>query len=143
MNLTDDRVLNPADTLNKYVYGGNNPLKYIDPDGKDITYFYDQGGIAGHAILFAYNQATGDSALESFGPSAHAPVWKGESNFEMGSFTSADDLRSTVRHRKMKHPRTGLTMAIHAVEKTPACSICCGRAFRNLNLTLGTLRPTR
>lgn len=96
LNLTDDRVLNPANTLNKYVYGGNNPLKYIDPDGKDITYFYDQGGIAGHAILFAYNQATGDSALESFGPAVHAPLWKGESNFEMDSFTSADDLRSKL-----------------------------------------------
>ena len=41
LNLTDDRVVNPANTLNKYVYGGNNPLKYVDPDGKDITIFYE------------------------------------------------------------------------------------------------------
>ncbi|MEO8662820.1 MAG: RHS repeat-associated core domain-containing protein [Bryobacteraceae bacterium] len=32
INLTDDRLLMPSSTINKYVYGGNNPLKYIDPD---------------------------------------------------------------------------------------------------------------
>jgi RHS repeat-associated protein len=94
VTLTDERILNPANTLNLYTYGANNPLKYVDPDGQDITYFYDQGGIAGHAILFAYNQATGDSAVESFGPGVHAPVWKGESNFDMDNYKSADDLRS-------------------------------------------------
>ena len=26
VNLTDDRLLNPSNTINKYVYGGNNPL---------------------------------------------------------------------------------------------------------------------
>jgi hypothetical protein len=96
VNVTEDRVVNPANTLNKYVYGGNNPLKYVDPDGRDITFFYDQGGIAGHAILFAYNQATGDSAIESFGPKYHLPVAPGESMYEMGSFQSVDDLRSQL-----------------------------------------------
>ena len=33
-------AVNPTNTLNKYVYGANNPLKYIDKDGKDITIFY-------------------------------------------------------------------------------------------------------
>jgi RHS repeat-associated protein len=93
VNVTEDRVVNPANTLNKYVYGGNNPLKYIDPDGQDITYFYDPGGVAGHAVLFAYNQATGDSAIESFGPKVHSPVWTGESNFDMNEFNSAQGLR--------------------------------------------------
>ncbi|MGB7865868.1 MAG: RHS repeat-associated core domain-containing protein, partial [Candidatus Sulfotelmatobacter sp.] len=89
VNVTEDRVVNPANTLNKYVYGGNNPLKYIDPDGRDITYFYDPGGVAGHAVLYAYNQASGDFAIESFGPKVSAPVWKGESNFDMDEFSSA------------------------------------------------------
>jgi RHS repeat-associated protein len=93
VNVTEDRVVNPANTLNKYVYGGNNPLKYIDPDGQDITYFYDPGGVAGHAVLFAYNQATGDSAIESFGPKVPSPVWTGESNFDMNEFNSAQGLR--------------------------------------------------
>ena len=30
VNVAKDRIVNPANTLNKYVYGGNNPLKYID-----------------------------------------------------------------------------------------------------------------
>jgi RHS repeat-associated protein len=93
VNVTEDRVVNPANTLNKYVYGGNNPLKYIDPDGQDITYFYDPGIPAGHAVLYAYNQASGDFAIESFGPKVSFPVWAGESNFDMGEFSSAQGLR--------------------------------------------------
>jgi RHS repeat-associated protein len=93
LNLTDERLMNPSNTLNKYAYAANNPLKYVDPDGKDITYFYDPGGTAGHAVLFAYNQATGDSALESFGPNIHAPVGLGVSNFDMNEFSSAQGLR--------------------------------------------------
>ena len=93
VNITEDRVVNPANTLNKYVYGGNNPLKYIDPDGQDITYFYDPGIPAGHAVLYAYNQTSGDFAIESFGPKVSFPVWAGESNFDMGEFSSAQGLR--------------------------------------------------
>ena len=40
INLTSARLLNPTNTLNKYIYGGNNPLKYVDPDGEDITIYY-------------------------------------------------------------------------------------------------------
>ncbi|MFY9646964.1 MAG: RHS repeat-associated core domain-containing protein [Terriglobales bacterium] len=97
VNVTEDRVVNPANTLNKYVYGGNNPLKYIDPDGQDITYFYDQGGAAGHAILFAYDPVNGgDWAIESFGPANHLPIDKGVSMFEMKDFTSVDNLRQNL-----------------------------------------------
>ena len=71
LNLTDDRVLNPANTLNKYVYGGNNPLKYTDPDGKDITVFYESPSgptSPGHIMFVATNERTGDAAAMSFGP---------------------------------------------------------------------------
>ncbi|MDQ2950032.1 MAG: hypothetical protein M3Y27_29535, partial [Acidobacteriota bacterium] len=40
INLTNARLSNPTNTLNKYIYGGNNPLKYVDPDGQDITIYY-------------------------------------------------------------------------------------------------------
>ena len=40
INLTSARLLNPSNTLNKYVYAANNPLKYVDPDGLDITLYY-------------------------------------------------------------------------------------------------------
>jgi hypothetical protein len=72
LNLTDDRVLNPANTLNKYAYGANNPLKYIDQDGKDITVFYAGPSLlppgAGHFMMVAENQQSGDAAVMSFGP---------------------------------------------------------------------------
>ncbi len=96
VNVTEERMMNPSSTLNKYAYGANNPLKYVDPDGEDITYFYDQGGIAGHAILFAQNPVNGDSAIESFGPKRSSPIYTGESMFEMSNFTSADDLRAKL-----------------------------------------------
>jgi len=96
VNVTDERLLNPGSTLNKYAYAANNPLKYIDPDGRDVTYFYDKGGIAGHSIVFAYNQATGDSAIEDFGPRIHAPIWLGHSMHETSEFQSADDIRANL-----------------------------------------------
>jgi hypothetical protein len=105
LNLTDDRVLNPANTLNKYVYGGNNPLKYTDPDGKDITIFYERpSGMTsfGHIMFVAENQQTGDAAAMSFGP-VHdsdygltplgSPVNSTNSFIARGHTFSAGDLR--------------------------------------------------
>ena len=105
VNVTEERLMNPSSTLNKYAYGANNPLKYVDPDGQDITYFYDQTGAAGHAVLFAYNQVTGDSAIESFGPATKSVGTRLEeiglfqvpatSMFDMNVPKSADELRNT------------------------------------------------
>jgi RHS repeat-associated protein len=105
VNVTEQRLVNPSSTLNKYVYAANNPFKYVDPDGQDITYFYDQGGFAGHAVLFAYNQGNGDSAIESFGPASKSFVTRlrevdleqvpGKSMFDMEIPQSAQDLRDT------------------------------------------------
>jgi len=72
INLTNARLMNPANTLNKYAYGANNPLKYVDPDGKDITIYYraPSGGIAdfGHVMLGVLNQNTGKTAFIDFYP---------------------------------------------------------------------------
>ena len=68
INLTDERLLNPTNTLNKYAYGGNNPLKYIDPDGRDITVFYTDTGREGHFWMVAYDQSKSQSAVMDFGP---------------------------------------------------------------------------
>jgi hypothetical protein len=72
INLTNARAMNPANTLNKYVYGGINPLKYVDPDGKDITVYYraPSGGTTdfGHVMLGVLNQDTGKTAFIDFYP---------------------------------------------------------------------------
>ena len=71
VNLTSERLLSPSSTINKYVYGGNNPLRFVDPDGRDITVFYEQGLPTGHIMLAASNQQTGDFAFMSVGPQTH------------------------------------------------------------------------
>ncbi len=67
INLTNARIANPTNTLNKYVYGGNNPLKYVDRDGKDITIFYEPEDY-GHVFLAVVNPDNGRSAFLSYGP---------------------------------------------------------------------------
>jgi RHS repeat-associated protein len=70
LNVTDDRLEMPSNTLNKYVYGANNPFRFIDQDGKDIVALFEppHGVRPGHFALFANNPQTGESALISFGP---------------------------------------------------------------------------
>jgi RHS repeat-associated protein len=68
VNVTDERAISPSNTLNKYIYGGNNPLKYVDPDGRDITIFYTETGSAGHFWLAAADPSTGQGAVMDFGP---------------------------------------------------------------------------
>ncbi len=74
INLTWDRLGNPSNTLNKYVYAANNPLKYTDPDGQDITLFYRPStsstdfGDYGHAFMAAYDQSTNQVELLDYYP---------------------------------------------------------------------------
>jgi RHS repeat-associated protein len=72
INLTARRLVNPGNTLNKYVYGGNNPLLYVDPTGQDITLFYRAPGGGprdeGHVLLAVTNQATGHTRFADYYP---------------------------------------------------------------------------
>lgn len=73
LNLTSARLVNPTNTLNKYIYGGNNPLKYIDRDGEDITIYYRpaMGGSNadfGHVYIGALNQDTGKVGFLDYYP---------------------------------------------------------------------------
>jgi hypothetical protein len=78
MNLSDERLVSPTNTLNKYVYGANNPLKFVDLDGKDATLFYNRD-IFGtdHVFLVALNQDTGAVAGLDFNPSSEAGLLPG------------------------------------------------------------------
>jgi RHS repeat-associated protein len=72
ISLTWDRLGNPSNTVNKYVYAANNPLKYTDPDGQDITVFYRVANGAssadfGHVFIVAYDPGGGPAeALDYF-----------------------------------------------------------------------------
>src|SRR6266853_630779 len=67
LNVTDDRLEIPSNTLNKYVYGANNPFRFVDLDGRDIVALYNppHGFRPGHFMLFANNPQTGESAMMS------------------------------------------------------------------------------
>ena len=71
INVTTERLYSPSSTLNKYSYAVNDPLRYVDADGRDVTVFYERGLPTGHVMVAAYNQQTGDFAMMSVGPQTH------------------------------------------------------------------------
>jgi RHS repeat-associated protein len=154
VNVTDERLLSPTNTLNKYVYGGNNPLKYVDPDGEDITVFYDQGGIGGHAVLLAYDQQSGNSAVQSFGPADHDATTRveelfsipvpGTDNYSFGNITSADQLRQQYASVTIQTSPEETQEAIQYIRTHPGgdyitlwnnCTTTCSAILRKLRLT--------
>ena len=102
LNLTNARLLNPTNTLNKYVYGGNNPLKFIDRDGEDITIFYrppsGEFGDYGHIMLGALNQDTGRTAFLDYYPAGNVNgLGQGPGAFNTGDMSerAAQNLRGS------------------------------------------------
>jgi RHS repeat-associated protein len=153
VNVTEDRLLSPTNTLNKYVYGGNNPLKYVDTDGEDITVFYDQGGTAGHIVLLAYDQQSGNSAVQSFGPQNHDAVTRveelfsipvpGKDNYGFDNITSADQLRQQYASITIQTSPQEAQEAIQYIRTHPGgkyvtlgnnCTTTCTRILRKLQL---------
>jgi len=106
INVTEERMMNPSSTLNKYAYGANNPLKYVDPDGQDITIFYESG-VPGHIMMMAYDPNMSSAATRSFGPASSysrgtlgsvativgLPV-PATTKFDFDQLKTADDLRA-------------------------------------------------
>jgi RHS repeat-associated protein len=101
VNLTNERQLSPNSTLNKYAYAANNPLKFVDPDGKDIVVLYGNFMPISHMMVAAYNEERGDFALLSVGPQEHslAAVLRpregvpGTTVFQLDATLTADDFR--------------------------------------------------
>jgi RHS repeat-associated protein len=96
LNLTEARLVNPANTLNKYIYGGNNPLKYVDPDGLDITLFYQpvQSTLDpndwGHVFIGAYNQQSSEVQFLDFYPDGQLNGLSGPGTFNGGAFSERE-----------------------------------------------------
>jgi RHS repeat-associated protein len=159
VNMTDDRLLSPSTTINKYVYGADNPLKYIDPDGEDVTIFYE-AGFPGHTVLLAYNQDTGQSGLRSFGPDhsqvGYGPVVIGlpvpaTDRFELGGIKSPDELRSKFSSITIQTSPEEAQKVIQALIEHPDgkytvfwnnCTTTCAKLLRDINkLSLHPLTP--
>ena len=91
INLTSARLINPSNTLNKYAYAANNPLKYIDKDGEDITIFYRPPSGAsdfGHIMLGALNQDTGKVGFLDYYPAGKVNgLGQGPGAFNMGNMS--------------------------------------------------------
>lgn len=155
INLTDERIVNPSNTLNKYIYGGNNPLKYTDPDGKDITVFYEEGYPTGHVMLAASNQQTNDFAFLSVGPQTHLdpailshPLEgvPGTSAFSLPQ--NADDLRKNFAALTIQTSPEVAQQAIDAIRNGAGtgnyavlgnnCTSACAKVLKDIGLYPGS-----
>ena len=161
VNLTDDRIVNPSNTLNKYIYGGNNPLKYTDPDGRDITVLYEQGAPTGHVMMAAVNQQTGDSAILSVGPATqHDPNAANPLNWFSGvpgttTFnlpTTADELRQNFAALTIQTSPEVAQQAIDAIRSGAGsgnwallgnnCTSACAKVLHDIGLLPNGLYAT-
>lgn len=87
INLTSKRLINPSNTLNKYIYAANNPLLYVDPTGRDITVFYrapSGSGDFGHVLLAVTNQATGAVRFADYYAAAGKTAMPGSGEMNQG-----------------------------------------------------------
>ena len=161
INLTDERMFIPSNTFNKYIYGGNNPLKYTDPDGRDITLFYTNSGTAGHFWMTAYNQSNGQSAVLDFGPAAGASQTRmalggdvpGDTNYA-AHMTSADEIKRGYTSLTIQTNPEETQKAITAINSTNAgqptynvygtnCTTVCREVLQKiLKLNTNSIRPS-
>jgi len=156
LNVTDDRLVNPSNTLNKYVYGGNNPLKYVDPDGRDITVFYQTGFPTGHVMMAAVNQQSGDFAFLSVGPDTrHDPDIPlnpnqgvpGTTTFDLDQINTADDLRQNFAALTIQTTPEVAQQAINAIRSGAGsgnwamlgnnCTTACAKVLTDIGLSVG------
>jgi RHS repeat-associated protein len=163
INLTNDRLLNPANTLNKYVYGANNPLKYIDRDGQDVTIYYrpSSGGATdfSHVLIGALTQDTGRTAFLDYYPGPHGTnaIGSGPGEFnvgdmnERGAQNAAGGFASLTIQTNPEQAQKIIDF-IERLKNGPApdysaffgnnCATICEDALRDLGLDFGAQSPS-
>jgi RHS repeat-associated protein len=161
LNLTSARLVNPTNTLNKYVYGGNNPLKYIDKDGKDITIFYrppsGASGDYGHIMLGALNQATGKVGFLDYYPAGNVNgLGQGPGAFNTGNMSeraaqNADGKFATLTIQTSPEEAQKVLDLIGALKNGSApdysaltnnCTTVCEDVLHDLGLDFGDVFPS-
>ena len=158
VNVTNARLASPTNTLNKYTYGANNPLKFIDPDGKDIVVFYSRGGPAGHLMMAAHNPETNDFAFRSFGPTDHSAgtMSKQALGFDVPGTEvyelpkNADDLRQRFSSMTIQTTPEQAQAAIDSIRESGGsvytlykynCTTACQVALREAGIQVNALTP--
>jgi RHS repeat-associated protein len=161
LNLTSARLVNPTNTLNKYVYGGNNPLKYIDKDGKDITIFYrppsGASGDYGHIMLGALNQATGKVGFLDYYPAGNVNgLGQGPGAFNTGNMSeraeqNAEGKFATLTIQTSPEEAQKVIDLIGALKNgstpdysalTNNCTTVCEDVLHDLRLDFGDVFPS-
>ena len=154
INLTSARLVNPTNTLNKYVYGGNNPLKYIDRDGEDITIFYRPSGLSptdfGHIFIGALNQNTGQVGFLDYYPQGRG---NGPGEFNPGNMqdrAATSDQFATLTIRTTPDQAQKVLDLITALKSGKApdyaalsnnCTTICEDVLHDLGLDFGDVFP--
>ena len=158
INLTSARLVNPGNTLNKYVYGANNPLKYIDRDGEDITVFYRPAGAGatnfGHLFIGAFNQKTGQVGFLDYYPKRGTDsLGRGPGTFNNGNMqdrASQADQFATLTIRTTPEEAQKVLNLIDKLKSGSAqdyaalsnnCTTVCEDVLHDLGLDFGDISP--
>jgi RHS repeat-associated protein len=163
INLTNARLMNPSNTLNKYAYAANNPLKYIDRDGQDITIYYrpPTGGATdfGHVLIGALNQDTGKTAFLDYYPGSGGTnaIGAGAGAFNLGDMsergaTNAAGGFASLTIQTNPEQAQKIINFIEKLQNGPApdysaflgnnCTTICEDALHDLGLDFGVQSPS-
>ncbi|MCC7342095.1 MAG: hypothetical protein IT170_13530 [Bryobacterales bacterium] len=153
INVTKARLFNPSNTFNKYAYAANNPLKFVDPDGNDVTIYYraSRGLFTtdfGHVFIGALNQKTGQVRFLDYWAGS-GPPGPGVVNQNMtldrlrehGSITIQTTPEAAQKvidqiDKIMANPPDYTLRLSHTGPQGLACTILCQNVLREIGIDL-------